>query len=166
MAQIQQRVFFIFVRPCYVKRSSQVGYPNTVTKYFGRIYREPTGGEAVSSSLPTGYSVAIEIPKLNAEIPANSSDVVGGGLERYYASTKGHMPSDDSDEGNVSVTSIGKLPINEDYWFSQDAWLLHSTWTSFEKCKDYVKGLVDIVGFDSVLVASAINMELELLPNK
>lgn len=175
MAQLQQRVFMIFVRPCFVRKSSNVGYPNTITKYFGKIYREVLGNEqspqvvqwqwaGVSGStpttgnLPSGYTVAIQLPELNAVVPSNPTDPIGGGIERYYPDTKGRMPS--------NVTPYSTPPFNENTWFSNDPWLLHSTWTSFEECKNYVRFLIDLLGFDGVMVAGFVPMDLELLPNK
>lgn len=180
MAQLQQRVFMIFVRPAFVKKAVQPGYPNILTKYSGKIYREPIGNEVVpivqtyklgasgtvtnatNGALPVGYKVAIELPNLNAAIPQDNNNPVGGGIERFNGDIKGSMPSDD--EGGVQMYSTP--PFNENNWFSCDPWMLHSTWTSFEDCKHYVKILIDIMGFSGILVANAINMELELLPNK
>lgn len=174
MAQLQQRVFLIFIRPCFVKKSSAVGYPNNITKYFGKIYRDTIGNElkpivtqykntssdpnSISGNLPHGYTVAIQIPELNAPVPTNANDPIGGGIERFYPDTKGRMPAD--------VPMYSTPPFNENNWFASDPWMLHSTWTSFEECKNYVRFLVDLIGFDSILVSNAINLELELLPNK
>lgn len=177
MAQLQQRVFMIFIRPCFVRKSANVGYPNTITKYFGKIYREILGNEkipevmsyrwavdsgtsnpTISGSLPAGYNVCVQLPELNAVVPSNPLDPVGGGIERYYPDTKGRMPS--------NVTPYSTPPFNENTWFSNDPWLLHSTWTSFEECKNYVRFLVDLLGFDGVMVSNFVPLDLELLPNK
>lgn len=223
MSQLRQRVFMIMIRPCFVKPGVAVGYPNVVTKYIGKMYRAPIGGEAkpnVSPSTP-GYIAAIELPPLNASVlTTGEATVTGGGIERFYDNIgKGRMPADKpsqttidakkeeveenndtlkiaeqalkADPSNASLIAavakakkeleksmdelnimqngaspFGSPPFNENKWFSNDYWVLHSTWTSFDECKNYVRQLIDLLGFDGIMVSNWIQLEMELLPNK
>ncbi len=57
-------------------------------------------------------------------------------------------------------------PFNENNFFSNDTWQLHSTWTSFDKVKIVVRPLIDQLGFEGVMVANWIPLDMQLLPNK
>lgn len=223
MAQLRQRVFMIMIRPCYVKAGPDVGYPNVVTKYIGKMYRAPVGGESKPTVTPAtpGYTAAIELPALNASVLTTGAAIVtGGGIERFYDNSgKGRMPADKptqtiidakkveveeknealkvaeqalaADPSNSTlIAAVDKAkkelekvmnelntmlngasmfstpPFNENRWFSSDYWALHSTWTSFEECKNYVRQLIDLLGFDGVMVSNYVELEMKLLPDK
>lgn len=223
MAQLRQRVFMIMIRPCFVKPGPAPGYPNVVTKYIGKMYRSPIGGEATPTVTPAtpGYTAAIELPPLNASVLTTGAAIVtGGGVERFYDNVgKGRMPADKPSQTTIDSKKIeveekndalkvaeqalkadpsnstlieavdkakkeletsmdelntmmngaspfGTPPFNENRWFSNDYWALHSTWTSFDECKNYVRQLIDLLGFDGIMVSNWIQLEMELLPNK
>jgi len=67
---------------------------------------------------------------------------------------------------NSGARPLSNPPFNENAWFSNDYWVLHSTWTSFDECKNYVRMLIDILGFDNIMVSNWIGLSLELLPNR
>lgn len=66
----------------------------------------------------------------------------------------------------TGASMFSKPPFNENQWFSNDYWVLHSTWTSFDECKNYVRFLIDLLGFDGIMISNYIELDMEILPNK
>lgn len=108
-------------------------------------------------------NIAYENAKLELEAdPENESLISAMDIAKKALEAAMH-------ELNVMITgasTYSKPPFNANQWFSDDYWALHSTWTSFDECKNYIRLLIDLLGFESVMVANYVELDMELLPNK
>jgi len=171
MAGLNQRVWLLQIRPCFVYphafESEFQKFPNVITKYIGPLYRMPLGAEAtniINEPVPNGYELCIKIPEINRPVQ-ELGDFEGGGIERFNGNevedVKGRMPS--NTDGTMMFS---KGPFNEAGWYSSDFWMLHSTWISFEECKQHARYLVDLIGFDGVMISQWVNLWMEMHPTK